>query len=813
MEIVLEHFRCFTNVRAIFPSRGIILLNGPSGIGKSTLFKAIHFALYGKEQKVVQFGQKKAKVTLKTNVNDKPLFVSRSTNPSNLTVTYEGQTYTKDAAQALIKDLFGGYFCQTSYLSQKSVENFLSLSQAERTSFLEACNESHQPIQNLKDACKNKIKDRKAALLKAQTEMNTLLPLYSSAPELPVYPYPEKPYEQECQERECNETKLSEARTELTNCNKMQALFCAQQSKKEMVKKELDECKAWLIANPIKPKVYNKAEIEDKIKQCKQTLSVWDQLEQYQQSLNTLNSLKQQRLAELERYKSNLIIVEECEIKELESELNSQQKLLSKLQEWNKLLDDPIDCFSEEPVEDLVAELNLQIKACDDDKKEYDPTPFREKIQQSQTKCSMLEKDIIACKEACKGKQLKCPSCTSSLSLQHNILVCFDQKKEQEKLSDLENELKSETKKYQLLLKECKVCEEESKQIDFELAACKKALQDCRSYQNKNCKEITDLSERLKIARQQYADMVTCKAEIERCRKPSKAEQKCQDQVNIYSGITKPEFPRSIVVEQLSTYQNEFALACEEEANVANLDKKHKEFNKKISSYTDFLNEPSLQDQSEAINALTETISKRTTREEKFKKRSVKIQAYFQAEKEYRSMLEGWNRLVKAKADCARWEQALLVAEKGYNCLTEAESISLMQTLNTINLELDQFTSSFFDNKLSISLKSWKETSKGEKRNCIDLNISREGEDVSIDSLSGGEYDRCVLALFLAFNLVHKSKWLMLDECLSSLHAEAVEDILEYIKDKWSSQLVLVTLHQANTGMFDQVVDVCCLRN
>ena len=59
-----------------------------------------------------------------------------------------------------------------------------------------------------------------------------------------------------------------------------------------------------------------------------------------------------------------------------------------------------------------------------------------------------------------------------------------------------------------------------------------------------------------------------------------------------------------------------------------------------------------------------------------------------------------------------------------------------------------------------------------------------------------------------AFNKLSKAKMLLLDECLSSLHAESVEDIVEHIKEEFSDRLCLMTLHQTTTGIFDQVVSL-----
>ena len=65
----------------------------------------------------------------------------------------------------------------------------------------------------------------------------------------------------------------------------------------------------------------------------------------------------------------------------------------------------------------------------------------------------------------------------------------------------------------------------------------------------------------------------------------------------------------------------------------------------------------------------------------------------------------------------------------------------------------------------------------------------------------------------LRFNKISKSNIILLDECLASLHSELVEDIVELIKNKLGDKLVLFTLHQANTGMFDTIVDIGKLKD
>ena len=97
---------------------------------------------------------------------------------------------------------------------------------------------------------------------------------------------------------------------------------------------------------------------------------------------------------------------------------------------------------------------------------------------------------------------------------------------------------------------------------------------------------------------------------------------------------------------------------------------------------------------------------------------------------------------------------------------------------------------------------------KESKKYFVDILLYRNGEEISYKSLSGGESDRCALVLFLAFNKLAKGFCLLLDECLSSLHAESVEDIVDHIKSEFQDRVCIMTLHQTTKGLFDQVIQV-----
>ena len=166
MKLILEHFLCFDKQTTIdfTKEKGVFLLNGPSGIGKSTIFKAIEFVLYGTVQKCTTYNRKKCRVEMFFN----GLHIIRTKTPNTFQVTRNGSVYSGISAQSIINDVFGNYFHLTGIISQKSTRHFFSSSKEEKTIFLQSLLGDTSKIELWKMECKKiakECKDRVTALL------------------------------------------------------------------------------------------------------------------------------------------------------------------------------------------------------------------------------------------------------------------------------------------------------------------------------------------------------------------------------------------------------------------------------------------------------------------------------------------------------------------------------------------------------------------------------------------------------------------------------------------------------------------------
>jgi len=142
MKVVLEGFRVYdTPTERVFPSQGTCLIQGESGKGKSTLFAAVAWALYGKESDTYSWTTKKKVCSVQVHLDDGVL-VHRQKNPERLEVTLpDGRVLSsRDEAQAEVVRRYGSLVAWTAsaFLRQDRRNPLLEGSSAEKVALLEA---------------------------------------------------------------------------------------------------------------------------------------------------------------------------------------------------------------------------------------------------------------------------------------------------------------------------------------------------------------------------------------------------------------------------------------------------------------------------------------------------------------------------------------------------------------------------------------------------------------------------------------------------------------------------------------------------
>ena len=212
------------------------------------------------------------------------------------------------------------------------------------------------------------------------------------------------------------------------------------------------------------------------------------------------------------------------------------------------------------------------------------------------------------------------------------------------------------------------------------------------------------------------------------------------------------------------------------------------------------------------IQECNEQIEQRSKKAESFVVRKAAIEKWRVDTQIFQEWVRLSSKQAQIRAKLVIGERALKCALTASKLINDTESQLLQAFLEQLNEECARHMEVMFEGSTTLKVEyensGLSETASEDKKMFVNVKLWRNGEEILYDTLSGGESDRCALVLFLAFNKLSKAKMLLLDECLSSLHAESVEDIVEHIKEEFSDRLCLMTLHQTTTGIFDQVVSL-----
>ena len=150
MLLELENFKCFKEKKFEISGK-LVLVQGNSGTGKSTLFDAIYFAITGKGKDLIMKGQTKCKVCLTLPT----LKIERKKGPEKLLVYSSNKVYEKMEAQAVIDISSNPYFII------QNKDSFPSMTPNERQECIENWAMDKENITMLDLNIRNLIKERK----------------------------------------------------------------------------------------------------------------------------------------------------------------------------------------------------------------------------------------------------------------------------------------------------------------------------------------------------------------------------------------------------------------------------------------------------------------------------------------------------------------------------------------------------------------------------------------------------------------------------------------------------------------------------
>jgi DNA repair protein SbcC/Rad50 len=831
MKLVLNNFRCFKELTLEFPENGTVLLWGTSGIGKTTIFKAINFVLYGKEQKVVKHGEKKCKVEL----HFKDIVVKRTKVPNHLTLNKSnGDEYADEPAQKEIEKIFGRDFLLTSYMAQKGTESFFNLSNNEKSSFLQKLSLKDFDVESIRRKTRDIIRERKDKLLVNSTQYKMIKKEYDcittiKEPKLKI-DLKGKSVD-ECIEAD---NKLKDKVKKVLKEKRLEIETLGRNLEKISINSVRIEEKE-ISLNDLKSKDYI---IEENIDDFKEELNIYNKCILYYTLKKSCKEIKTEydKMLEDERKKlqddidktkiniSKIDVLSEDEVTVINKAKSIYDKTkIRSLKDFESKLENIDISKKEELINSLTLSLNEK----------------RDELSKKQVQQEALKKNIKELQDAIGNKghsKYKCPKCSIAIYVEGDCL-----KEITENIGELKTTLKDFLSKRDLYEKEIKALDKDIKTINNEVVNMKvnhsndlNLISDLEGYisvlkDEKYLKYVDDLSSLKGLLERDSENrykLKTYQENLDKCMKnielsvnvlPHYLKKKRDEVISLkkkYEEVKEElddieletrEYYTSEVEDlkrKIETYEERVKAKEKITKEIQKIECEIRELKKGLEGIED------IETLKSKISEIKEDINKKEDTEEKLRLREGKLLKYKEDVDSYKKQVDITGRLEEIKSEEEKLIRALGVAELMFKKINDAEGYSLQNTIDTINTDLEEFITHFFGDNFSVRLDSFKESKDGDKKSSIEVIIMQEGEQIPIDTLSGGEFDRLALALFLAFNKTSKSNIILLDECLASLHSELVEDIVELIKTKLSDKLVLFTLHQANTGIFDTIIDI-----
>lgn len=870
MEIIIKQFRCWDELTLKFQPGKITLLKGVSGSGKSTIFSAIEWCLFGRLKCVNPFHDEKAKTSVTLNLST--ISITRMKNPNRLHVILKDSPtiYESEVAQRIINNYFGteDLWTASSYIVQGTRNSFLISNNASKIELLKSIAFSEEDPTVYITKIDQKISETDSIYKYLLQNFNTMLNAFNGSLAT---------YDPGIMSKILDGTKIAELERSIASLSE-----------------EHDKLSQRMIVRKTQEDLYrNLSTQSDNLKQQLKTL---DNLENYKIKYTTLTGivelLKQRDLAQIEiqkytqlgslsddknythddyskalndeyEYNTNKKLAVSCNVKydqESLSAAKTEYKRILFAQDKLKLLqaitnlETTIDKLKKTLVD--IQELNVSE---DDLKIKEPPVVLPEKINESLYDPTELQKSLTAIyvnintlESHQKHLQIslnthKCPYCAKGIkynngdivkaeiadNIEDNLRINSDKiqmlKNEALELSQKLTTLKSEYQKalngYNDKVQEANRKYNLEKTAEYERV---KKLQDYLSIRKNNegiLKQILENEQTLL----QYRASLDKYIHVDSANVKLFNESEIINLNNLIKTIDSikilPEpLPSSAEIKNcLQISENKVKLSLSTENHQKILEKIPEEYRKStVSEITQNIKDAhdkitqitALSDKAKYYAEQMEQILKNLPADESV--RITEIISNLQSNKETLRLAKianelsaSYNKLNTDREELVRHNARLSALYKLRQHAVDTECDLLQNTIESINAAISSICTNLFDNDIMISLSSYKTFKTTDNvKVAPTFNISyRGGEFDNVNVLSGGEGDRVSLAITLALSRLSDCPFILLDETLASLNADVKYTAVKTIAEN-TNKIVIVVMHDGVDGIFNDVIDI-----
>ena len=779
MKITLKGFRSHKSSTYKFDDGKVHFIAGESGVGKSNIFQAIAWALYGKIQMVYNIDNKTTKMWVKLELHNMVIYRQRC--PKVFKVKTNGTTYEGEIAEQIITDTFGtkDEWIASSYIIQSHLHYFIDSSPADRMKLLTNIAFGGENVNRYIEKTKTLIKKCEIEVKVNQTIYDDDLEKYEqmiednnidvinqlTAEEIKTLKSKSTEVAKSVKDKKIERDKINKDLATLKTMKSQQENLIDQRADIRNINQgEIEELKT-------KQKLYNdyqaikKIVVNQKNAKDKKKLEI-NKITQYLSTCNITDTPPIYTHEEIVRakdyitkYTSNINLANKQQI-------NYNHETITKQIEWLETL---IECQWMYETHNKYNKLQ----------EEYNRSKIKlDELADEKITVEELETLKNELKDLERSKDiLSCPHCKKGVSIKGKTLIKHDKNPFDHVAYNELSEKINDGIKY---------LETENKTI---------------SLQNQLMTIVLPI---IPNGAQYLQDVNTTKRKINELK-----------MIKFYDIPTmNPDFMAACMEwhRQTKEYENMKVDTLEDEEpeyieekkieNLTKLQTKGKLLDKQIIEITNKL---------DAFNIPIKTIGDIDKEIDILNKKITEIDNKLKLSQLTTLALSNYESLTKKCENLEQLKIRLRRLNEYKNILIKSECDTLDKLVKKLNNVIYIIASQIFDNKINVRISLYKtiKTKKTEKQE-VHLEIKYKGGTfTSATQLSGGECERISLILVMAFNYISGSKLLILDESTSSLDPDKKDQCFDVIKKVLIGKTILITSHDGSiSGDCDSITTV-----